>query len=150
MIDQGVIWGSWIPSVIGGVLAGLIVIMMELLWRWMYGWILRRRAVATLRKFFAGWEKQITSATAIEWSIGDQSTEEVMKFIYHRFWLQAATFRVATMTGRLNDDQARQVSNLIANEEAKVERIPEGSVPCQSLYDQFFNSVKEVKWLKYR
>ena len=30
MIDERVIWDSWIPSVIGGVLAGIIVIMMEL------------------------------------------------------------------------------------------------------------------------
>ena len=53
------------------------------------------------------------------------------------------------MTRHLNDQQAQEVSLLFSNEEAKVGIIPEGSWPSENLYDQFFNSVKEVKWLKY-
>ena len=88
MIDQGVIWDSWIPSVIGGVLAGLIVIVMELLWRGVYGWIQRRKAVARLRRFFAEWGEQVAAAPELEGQ--DAPPVGFVKFALHKYHLRTA------------------------------------------------------------
>ena len=151
MIDERVIWDSWIPSVIGGVLAGLIVIMMELLWRGGYVWIQRRKAVTGLRRFFAEWEERITTAKDLEGpapGVPGVPVESV-KFVLHKSYLRTAPIRIAPMTKHLSDQQAQEVSLLLSSEEAKVGIIPEGRAPSQDFYDQFFDSVKGVKWLKY-
>ena len=152
MIDERVIWDSWIPSVIGGVLAGLIVIVMELLWRGVYGWIQRRKAVTGLRKFFAEWEGQIATAKELEGpapGVPGVPVESV-KFVLHKFYLRTAPIRIAPMTKHLSDQQAQESFAFVFQRGSKGGNNPRKAVHQVRIFTTNFSiPFKGVKWLKY-
>ena len=48
-------------SIVGGIIAGIVVILLEWSFRFLYGWNQRRNAVNAVGDFFVRWEGDINS-----------------------------------------------------------------------------------------
>lgn len=150
MNEQMGIYESLVLPVGGGVIAGFIVIVIELLWRGWYAWIQRRKAVSRLRKFFAKWEEEITTASAIDVPRPNVVvTREILQFEIHKHYLRTAHNRIAPMVKHLNEQQVTDVEILIQEQNPKVEMVPKGGTWPQGMYDNFLDSVEKIEWLRY-
>ncbi len=144
-------YASLILSIGGGVLAGIVVILLEWGWRGFYGWYQGRKAVKAVGTFFLEWETAINSVEPLDHPVrGDQISIEVLQFVKHKYYLWRSQIVLSRWAKQLSDEQIQEVSTLVAGHEHSVVGIlPEGRVLPQQMYDRFFLDARSISWLKF-
>ena len=138
-------------SIFGGILAGLALVLVELIWRLLYGLFRRHRAVRAIRAFFSRWEESIKTAGVIDDPVAGVSvSKEVIQFLHHKYYLRIAPITLSRWGEHISEQQDEDITQIIAqHEHAEVGILSPDKVPNQNFYDKFFGRVREIKWLKW-
>ena len=144
-------YASLVLSVGGGVLAGIVVILMEWGWRNFYGRWQRRKAIIGLSSFFRQWESTINSVESLTHpESGQHIAREDIQFAQHKNRPWTVPIMLSQESRHLSDKQAQEIALLLAGHvNAEVGILPTGRVLSQQMYDRFFSNVREISWLKF-
>ena len=136
--DPTGLWASLILSVLGGVVAGVMVLVGEILFRLKMDRRQRAKAKEAIGWFFAEWEQTINAAGG----------RPDVQFAQHRLSLLMAQNIVARWSRYLTAEQVQVVSNLLQIEELVTgARLSGGKVWDLDHYDVFFRQVRGIEWL---
>ena len=138
-------------SIIGGIIAGVVVILLEWGFRYLYEWNQRRNAVNAVEDFFRRWENDINSTDETLTSDGrftlPRSTQQFAK---HRYYLSTVRILLDRWSKFLSAEQSEDIAMLLGkHEESEIGIVPEGNYPSQSSYDTFFRTAREIEWLEF-
>ena len=138
-------------SVAGGVIAGIVVILLEWGFRSLYAWNQRRNAVNAVGDFFRRWEGDIDETEEIVTSDGRFTLPRSrLKFEKHREQLRTVRILLDRWSKFLSGEQSEEIALLLGRHEGAVMGIvPQGSFPSQNFYDAFFRTAREIKWLGF-
>ena len=138
-------------SIVGGILAGLALVLVELIWRLFYGLFQKHRALRAIKKFFREWEESIKNIGGIDdAAAGVSVSKEVTQFLQHKYYLRIVPIPLSRWGKHIPEQQNDDIIQVIAtHEHAEVGIIPKGNVPSQNFYDSFFGRVREIKGLKW-
>ena len=138
-------------SIAGGIIAGIVVILLEWGFRSLYGRNQRRNAVNAVRDFFRRWESDINSTDELLTSDGRFTRPQGdVQFAKHREYLRAVRILLDRWSKYLSGEQSEDIALFLGRHEgAVIDIIPEGSFPSQNFYDTFFRTAKEIKWLEF-
>lgn len=144
-------YASFLLSVGGGVLAGLAVVAVELVWRFGLAWWQRKKALQALGTLLGEWEESINSATGFAYpQLGRTASKEDVQFAKHKSYLWTAPIVMSRWARHIPEKYIEDLSRLVTNHQnAVVAILPPGRVMSQGIYDDFFRQAREVKWLKF-
>ena len=144
------VYDSILLPVLGGVIAGGIVIAIELTFRRVYEWLQRREAEKAMSEFFKQWESKINGSEAIsDPQAGIQRTKDVVQYAFHQDYVRQFPVRMGRWSKYLNEKQTEEVSLLVLGYLVAITSLnPPGRTLSQGIYDAFFRRAKEIKWLK--
>ena len=149
--DPPGLWASVILSVSGGIAAGVLVLLGEILIRRELNFRQQSKAVKAIGLFFKKWETTIHGASAIQaQGPAPAVSKAAVQFALHGDFLRRAPRLVQRWQGYLTAEQVEEVSNLVEGHQGAVIGIlPPGAFLPQQHYDQFFGSARQIKWLKF-
>lgn len=137
--------------VLGGILAGGIVILIELSFRFLYGRGQRKRGTKVISRFFGQWEDAInTSADLGDNPSGVLVSKVQIQFIMHSYNIKAVQSTISRWSKYLSDQQTEDINLLVFRHEHSVIGIrPPDRFFSQEIYDEFFRKAREFEWLKF-
>ena len=153
--DPPGLWASIILSVVGGILAGGLVLAGEFAISKGYEQVQQRKAMKAIGLFFKEWESTINETTDIPAHPTNPSNgpinRAVVQFAYHEDYLRRAPNLLARWARYLAAEQVEELSNLLEGHQGAVIGLmrPRGRVLPQQVYDNFFRSAREIDWLDF-
>ena len=149
--DPPGLWASLILSISGGILAGAIVLVGEILIRLAQDRRQRRKAERAICHFFRDWETTINEAADVPSGPGTFPMLKVfVQFEEHRDFLTRAANLVERWQRYLTAEQVEGLSNHLERHQAEFDSlIGEGGALHQLHYDNFFRQAHEIEWLKF-
>ena len=138
-------------SITGGVIAGIVVILLEWSFRFLYGWRQRRSAIHAVREFFRRWEDDINSTEDMLTSDCRFSLPKTqLQYVKHKDFLRRVRILLDRWSKFLSEKQTEDVALLLGDHEGgTMSIIPEDSVPGQNFYDVFFRDARTIEWLEF-
>ena len=148
------LWATIILSILGGVIAGIIVLAGEIALRAGYEGVQRRRAIRYIGQFFARWESTINDSMGFPAPEAIPNIELISKanvqFARHEDFLRKAPNLIARWSRYLTANQVEELSNhLEGHQGAHIGILPRGRVLAQAQYDEFFSTVRKFEWLEF-
>ena len=137
--------------ILGGIIAGVIVIIFEWSFRVFYEWNQRKRGAKVISRFFGEWEDAINTTVDLpENPSGVLYAKAQIQFVMHSYYVRAVHFTISRWSKYLSDQQTEEISLLVFRHEHSVIGIlPPGKIFSQEIYDRFFREAREIKWLKF-
>ena len=129
--------------IVGGIIAGLIVILMEWIFRVLYGLNQRQRGFKDISKFFGGWEVAINGNPSLQekpWVGLDPAAKDTLAT--HRTLIRAFDFTISRWSKYLSDQQIEEIY-------LRLIILPSDTIASQEFYDRFFREARKIKWLKF-
>ena len=150
-LDPSNLTGAALLSIVGGIIAGVIVVLIEWGFRALYGWNQRRVAIKSVATFFRDWENYINSTEDVTTSDGRFTLNRgVQQFARHKDRLRTVRIVLDRWSKLLSAEQTQDIALLIGGHEgAVVSLIPNNKTPSQNFYDTFFRDARKIKWLKF-
>ena len=126
-------------SVVGGVIAGIIVILIQSAWAWAQ----RRRAAKEVGAFFRTWETDV----------GRQG-DDAWRLVVHKKHLRTVHILLDRWSKVLSAEQSKEIAEHIAQHEHSLFDLEGVGVnPDAKLQkiatDQFFRAARRIKWLSF-
>ena len=145
------VYATVIFPIVGGIIAGIIVILIEWGFRSLYERGQRRKAINGIGEFFGEWESRINSLAARNVpQIGTSYTREQIQFAFHQHFLRRSHITMDRWSKFLPEQQTEEMRQFISEHEgAEIGIIPAGKVMSQEMYNNFFRRAREIKWLKF-
>ena len=145
------VYSTVVFPILGGIIAGVIVILIEWGFRILHERSQRRRATKVISRFFAEWQDAInTSADLPENPSGVTASKDQIQFIKHRYYVRAVHFTISRWSKYLSDQQTEEINLFIfRHEHSEIGILPEKRIFGQEIYDRFFQRAREIKWLKF-
>ena len=145
------VYETVIFPILGGVIAGFVVIVIELVFRNLYDRWQRRKTIKAIEKLLSEWESKINNPSAIENNpAGTSPSKGEFQLPIHRYHLKITPITIAAWSKQLSEGEAIEIHELIAGQENVAEFLfSQGFYPDQNYYDNFFSKVREIKWLKF-
>lgn len=141
---------SIILSIPGGVIAGLIVVAGEWLWRYCDARNRRRRTLREVALYFDTWESQIYELPEkSDEEDGIHPPREAFQFAIHKARIREFHISMDRWRAHLSEHQTEGVVQLVRGHEALVNIIPSGAQPDENLYRVFFKEARKISWLKF-
>ena len=136
--------------VVGGIIAGAIVVIIELVIRY----ILSRRqygnAIKAIEKLFGEWESRINDAVDLLNDNGEIYRDRgVLQFLHHRYFIKRVPLALAAWSKNFSEQQTDELTRLIFDEEQRISVVPHDKILLQDAYDQFFRKAREIDWLDF-
>ena len=104
--------------ILGGIIAGGIVILIEWVFRILYGWNQRKRGTKVISRFFAEWEDAINTSTDLpESPSGITVAKDQIQFVKHRYYIRAVHFTISRWSKFLSDLQTEEINLFIFRHE---------------------------------
>ena len=154
--DPPGLWATIILSILGGIVAGILVLVGEILIRRELDRRQRKRAERAIGQFFRWWQMltRDPSETDSSESTSGTSWEQVrflrVQFQIHEYCLMRVTNLIAAWSKYLTAKQVDELSTMIGEHQIQViARLPEGQTPEQHQYDNFFQQARAIKWLDF-
>ena len=152
--DPPNVWATIILSILGGVIAGIIVLAGEVALRRGYEGVQRRKAIRAIGQFFGRWESEINDAMDIPAHEDNPNLGPISKasvqFAFHGDFLRRAPNLIARWSRYLTANQVEELSNhLESHQGAHIGILPPGRVLAQAQYDIFFSTAREFEWLEF-
>ena len=140
-----------ILSIAGGIIAGIVVVLIEWWFRFLYGWNQRRNSVNAVGNFFRRWESDINSTDDLLTSDGRFSLpRDRLQFEKHKEYLRTVRILLDRWSKFLSGEQSENIALFLGRHEgAVIGIIPEGRIPSQDFHDAFFRTAREIKWLRF-
>ena len=137
--------------IVGGVIAGIIVILVQWTFRAVNECRQRHNAENALREFFEEWEDTINGATALNgFPTGHSLTTEQLQYTYHKDYLRRADSLIVSWSRLLSEKQMAEINYLVQGHKGNLlDILPANKIPNQWLYDNFFRQAREISWLKF-
>ena len=136
--------------IVGGIIVGVIVILIELGFRVLYEWNQRKRGAKDISRFFGKWEAAInTSADLPASPEGVVYPKGQIQFAQHKGYISLVPFTVSRWSKYLSDQQIKEIDLFIFGGEFEISILPPDSIFGQETYDRFFHRAREIKWLKF-
>ena len=137
--------------VVGGIIAGIIVVAIELGFRVILQCWQKRKAEKAMGEFFGGWEDKINDAKDLFHApTGRNFTKSDMQFVHHREFLRQFPIRLNRWSKFLSEKQTEEITlHVIGHENAILIDLFPGKNLSQVIYDVFFSEAKKIKWLKF-
>ena len=129
--------------IVGGIIAGLIVILMEWIFRVLYGLNQRKRGIKDISEFFGGWEVAINGNPSLQekpWVISDAAGKDPL--YTHRTLIRVFDFTISRWSKYLSDQQIEEIY-------LRLIILPSDTIASQEFYDRFFREARKIKWLKF-
>ena len=145
------LWATIIFPILGGVVAGILVLAGEVALRRGYERVQRRKAIRAIGQFFGNWESMINDALDIPDNPNFGPIDRAsVQFAYHGEFLRRAPNLIARWSRYLTTEQVEELSNhLESHQGAHIGILPPGRVLNQFQYDAFFSGAREFKWLEF-
>ncbi len=145
------VYETVIFPILGGVIAGFIVVVIELVFRHLYDRWQRSKAINAIEKLLGEWESKINNANDLTDDHGRIiQTKEVIRFLHHKYYLKRVPIAIAAWSKNLSEEQTDELTVLIVQNEHVLEGIVRpGMVPDKTPYDDLFRKAREIKWLKF-
>ena len=145
------VYTTVIFPILGGILAGVIVILIEWGFRVLYEWNQRKRGTKVISRFFGEWQDAInTSADLPESPEGVVYTKGQIQIAQHRYYIRAVHFTISRWSKYLSDQQTEEIDLFIfRHEHSQIGILPPDRIFSQEVYDRFFDRAREIKWLKF-
>ena len=131
--------------VLGGILAGGIVIVIELSFRVLWGLNQRKRGIKDISKFFGGWEVVINGNPSLQenpWVGLNAAAKDPVQLATHRAAIRLFDFAIFRWSKYLSDQQLEEIYLLLVI-------LPSDTIASQEFYDGFFREARKIKWLKF-
>ena len=144
-------WTTITLSILGGVIAGVILLAGEVAFRKAYEGVQRRKAIMAIGQFFARWESTINDAMGFPGpeSIGFISKESI-QFARHKDFLRRAPNLIDRWSRYLTANQVEELSNYLeGHQTADIGILPHGTVLAQVQYEIFFSRARKFEWLEF-
>ena len=141
---------SIVLNIVGGFLAGVALILIQTVWKFIDRRLNRRVAVRCLREFFQGWET----------STEENAADSAFQFVAHEMKIRRIKGNITVLRPHLSGEQASDISELIIGHEEVIEArkrlvldhleppFPEHRALSPEDYRGFFDQAKAIKWLK--
>ena len=149
--DPPGLWASIILSLSGGIVAGILVLLGEILIRMEYDRRQRMKAYKAMGLFFKEWETTISGAEAIPAQGPAPAVPKAnVQFAFHGHFLRRAPNLIARWQRYLTAEQIEEVSNhLEGHQGAVIGILPQGAVLPQAQYENFFRQAREIKGVDF-
>ena len=150
-VDSFDVNSTVIFPILGGIIAGVIVILFEWSFRALYEWNQRKRGTKDISRFFGNWEDAInTSADLGDNPSGVLYAKDQIQFVMHRYYVRAVHFTISRWSKYLSDQQTEEINLLVfRHEHSVIGSLPPDRIFSQEIYDRFFCGAREIKWLKF-
>ena len=137
--------------IVGGVIAGGIVVLIEWIFRLLYDWNQRRKGTKAIGRFFAEWEDAINSSADLPAGPNGQTVaRDQIQFIKHKYYIRAVHFTISRWSRYLSDGQTQEINLfLFRHEHSEIGILPDNRIFNQEVYDRLFQRAREIKWLKF-
>ena len=137
--------------IIGGIIAGVIVILIEWGFRVLYEWNQRYRGAKDISRFFGKWEDTINKSADLPASPeGVVYHKGEIQYVQHRYHIRAVHFTISRWSKYLSNQQIEEIDLFIfGHEHSEIGPLPPGRIFGQETYDGFFHRAREIKWLKF-
>ena len=145
---------SILLSIAGGILAGFIVVGIEWVGRYCYARRQQRNAIRELGNFFAAWESGINTAQELSTKLPGRtapltaSKDLVQRVHYNEQRNRFHILMSSRWSRHLSERQTSEIRELVAWNEWVIEQLP-WDFSRQVIYDDFFQRVREITWLKF-
>ena len=138
-------------SILGGVLAGFALVLVELIWRLFYALFQKHRTIREIRGFFSEWEKAIATSGGIDDpEVGISRSKEEVQFAQQKYYLRILPIKLLRWEQHASAQQIEAIRRVAAgHEHAEMGIIPPDKVPTsQNFYTDFFDRVRDtgLKW----
>ena len=137
--------------ILGGVIAGFIVVVVEFVVRNCHSRWQQDKAINTLGNLFSKWESRINDAVEL---LDDQGrvyrNRGVVQILHHQYYLKRVPLALAAWSKNLSEKQTDELTTLIFEQEQILSIVPKDKVLLQEVYDGFFRKAREIEWLKFR
>ena len=140
-------WSEVYLSIIGGVIAGLGLVLVELIWRLSYGLFQKHKAIRAMSAFFSKWEETINTSEAIDDpATGVSASKEQVRFLHHQYNLRILPIEFSRWGKHIPEQQYEDIKQAIArHEHAEVGIIHPGKFPTSpEFYPRFFDRVRDA------
>lgn len=120
--------------IVGGIIAGLVVILLQWGYTSLHEWNQRRNAVNAVEDFFRKWENDITSTDELLTSDGRFTLPRGrLQFEKHKEYLRTVHILLDRWSKFLSGEQSEDIALFLARHEgAQIGIIPEESYPSQN------------------
>ena len=137
--------------VVGGIIAGTIVVAIELGFRIVFQKWQRRNAKKAIGAFFKQWKCTIDTAEALYHApSGRNFSKEDIQFVRHRDFLRQFPIRLDRWSKFLSEEETEQIALYVTgHDNAYLRDLLPGRNLTQPIYDGFFSEAKNIKWLKF-
>ena len=134
-------------SAVISVATGIIVVLLVQGVTFIDHRIKRNNEIDYIRTFFKDHESEIKN---IQGAQDGRYTRESAQFAYHKAQMRVASIIVSARSSHLNDEQSFEIIKIIVTEIDFIEFLSsENGVPEDKFYDQFFDKLRELEWLKF-
>ena len=142
---------SILISILGGIAAGVLVLVVEIVIRRGYDRRQRRKAERAICQFFREWETTINEAAGIPSGPGTLPVpKENVQFGKHGDFIRRAANLTARWSRYLAEEQVEDLMNLVEGHQAVIDLIaPRGGVFREIHYENFFSDTREIEWLEF-
>ena len=149
--DPPGLWASIILSISGGILAGVLVLVGEIVFRRGRDHRQRRKAERAIGVFFREWETAINSAVGVPPNPNFGAVPKAaVQFAQHEYFIRMAPNLIARWSKYLTTEQVEELSNhLEGHQGGHIGILPPGKVLAQFQYDQFFCQARAMPWLEF-
>ena len=137
--------------VLGGIFAGIVVILIEWSFRSLHDCKQRKKAERSIGKFFGEWNSCINNAVELRDEQGVLNAPKIaVQFAIHKDFLRSFPIVVDRWSRFLTEQQTEEVRQFVRGHEGGIVGIiPSGKAPPEPIYSNFFRDSKEIKWLKF-
>ena len=141
---------SIVLNIVGGLLAGIALLLCQSGWHLISKWRDRRATIALIRQFFRDWEGKTEANTE----------EEAFRFYYHEIMIRRMNVNLAIYRSYLSAKQWSELAELIQHHEDFIygrrklvmaemaPPVPDHLALLPEHYQGFFEQAKAIKWLK--
>ena len=145
------VFDTVIFPIVGGIIAGIVVIAIELGVRSLRQWHQRRTAIKVIGGFFREYESMINNADALNVpQLGNYYTKEQVQFVRLKDFLRQFPIRMNRWSKHLSEKQTEEITlYIVGYEGAVLGIIPQDRVSSQEIYNDFFRKAREIEWLKF-
>ena len=141
---------SIVLNIVGGFLAGIALLSIQQVWKFIDKRLNRRVAVRNFREFFQDWE------TLTEKNAADPA----FQFVAHEMKIRRMKGNITVVRAHLSGEQTSDITELVSGHEEVIEArkrlvlnyleppVPEHRALSPEDYRGFFDQAKAIKWLK--
>ena len=143
------VFSTVIFPILGGVIAGFIVVVVEFVVRNCHSRWQQSKAINTLGNLFSEWESRINDAVdLLDQGCVYRNRGEV-QILHHQYYLRRVPLVLAAWSKNLSEKQIDELTKLIFDHEQILSIVPKDKVYPQEVYDMFFRKAREIERLKF-